>query len=508
MKSRTHYSLMNSSVSTIVYLIKLVLSFAVRSYFIKYLGVEYLGLNGLFTNILSFLSLAELGIGTSIVYELYKPLAFDNKEEIKSLMKLYKRAYDFIGVAVALLGVLLIPLIPFMLKGGTNINHVYIIYILFLSNSVVSYFFTYKRSILNADQQNYKTVVNDFIFYFFMSIIQIVILKYTSNFFLYLIVQIITTLASNLVISLIVNKKYPYLKKSKVIDVPDSVRKSLKKNIIGNISSQIGAIVVLGSDNILISSFVGLVQVGIYGNYTMITNAARSLIQQVTGSVTSSVGNVVAKGNKEKDYNIFKLYLFICSSLAFVCGILVDFFINPFIRIWVGDKFLLPEHTIVLMAIYLVILTYQGASRTFISAYGLFWQQRWKPLFEAFFNILFSLLFLLVFKLGIDGVLLGTIFSSIAIIVWYEPWVVFTDGLKRSVKSYVISTMMFYLKFLIGLFIVHWTSSFFIVKGIWDFIIFVLFGLACTLLLYLLLFGFDKQLKVVIKLIKKDVLNK
>ena len=194
MKSRTHYSVLNSTTSAAVYMIKLLIGFVSRTFFIKYLGSEYLGLNGLFTNILSFLSLAELGIGTTIVYELYKPLATRNIEEINAFMGLYKKAYDIIGIAIGVLGMGVIPFLPIIVGHNVTIHNIPLLYVLFLANSVVSYFFTYKRSILNADQQNYKVIINDFVFYVIVSIIQIGLLLYTSNFTLYLTVQIAFTL--------------------------------------------------------------------------------------------------------------------------------------------------------------------------------------------------------------------------------------------------------------------------------------------------------------------------
>jgi len=157
--------MLNSSVSSLIYLFRTILGFVSRTFFIKLLGIEILGLNGLFTNVLSFLSLTELGIGTSIVVELYKPIAFNNRESIKSLMRLYKRAYDAIGLAVGLIGIAIMPILPYVMKDYTVTPVVYLYYVLFLANSVVSYFFTYKRSMLNANQANYVTVINDFGFY-------------------------------------------------------------------------------------------------------------------------------------------------------------------------------------------------------------------------------------------------------------------------------------------------------------------------------------------------------
>ena len=196
-QSRLYYSIMNSSISTLVFFLKLIMQFVVRTFFIRYLGVTYLGLNGLFTNVLSILSLAELGIGTSIVYSMYKPIAVGDKEEINALMDLYKKAYHFIGVGVAVIGVSIIPLFPYI-SGDYSISNQFILYyLLYLSNSVLSYFFTYKRSLLIAHQRTYIVNLNDFIFLLLSNVFQIYLLIHYKSFSLYLIVQLVFTLLGN-----------------------------------------------------------------------------------------------------------------------------------------------------------------------------------------------------------------------------------------------------------------------------------------------------------------------
>lgn len=494
-----HYSIMNSSISAFIYLLRLILGFVSRTYFIHLLGVEILGLNGLFTNILSFLSLAELGIGTSIVYELYRPISLNDNETIKSLMKLYKTAYNFIGIIIAIVGTCVLPVLPMIIKNGNVNSSTYVYYILFLGNSVISYFFTYKRSLLNADQKNYITVINDFTFYVIGTLFQIIILILFKSYFWYLVIQILVTLISNIWISIIVNKRYPYILEKAVKKIDPKIKKELGKNVIGNLSSQIGSVVVLGSDNILLSSFIGLTVVGLYSNYTLITNAVKGVLQQATNSVIPSVGNMIVQVTREKAYNTFKLYLFINSSVSYITGVGVFAVINNFIRIWIGKNFLLPYTTVLLIALNLTVLMYQGAARTFISGYGLFWSQRWKPIFEAAVNIIFSLIFLLYFHLGVSGVLLGTMFSSILVIMWFEPYVLFKYGFKRSVYEYVFFTILFYLKFIISVIVITIIGRFFVVNNLTSFLIFSVVQIIVLMLLYFILFGFNSEFKELFK---------
>ncbi|SYW09689.1 lipopolysaccharide biosynthesis protein [Oenococcus oeni] len=495
MKSRTQYSMLNSSISSIVYLVRMLLGFVSRSFFIQCLGIQYLGLNGLFSNVLSFLSLAELGIGTSIVFEMYRPVATRDRETIKSLMQFYRRAYTVIGVCIAILGIMLVPFLHLFLNDASRIPFVYMYYILFLTNSVVSYFFTYKRSMLNADQKNYLVILNDFIFFVVMTVLQILVLVFMKSYTLFLIFQIVTTLVSNLAISLIVNRKYPFLKDKNVKTLSPEITRHMRKNVVGNISSQIGSIVVLGSDNILISSFVGIAAVGIYSNYTLITNAIRSLMQQATSAVISSVGNLVVKANNSMTLSVFKSYLFINTFISFFAATGIAMFINNFIRIWVGRQFLLSNLTVFLISLYVMLLMYQGSVRTFISAYGLFWQQRWKPLFEAGVNLFFSLLFLVVFRLGIDGVLLGTIVSSLLVNIWFEPYLVFHFGIHDGSAAYALFTIKTFLKFLAVSFFVFWIQHFFVVRDIWDFVFFGCIMLPVLLIIMAICFGTSPEVK-------------
>ncbi|WP_225419480.1 lipopolysaccharide biosynthesis protein [Lacticaseibacillus baoqingensis] len=487
--------MVNSSVSAIIYLLRTLLGFVSRSFFIHYLGVNFLGLNGLFTNVLSFLSLAELGIGFTIVYELYSPLATGDTETTKSLMLVYRKAYTIIGIVVGVAGICLVPFLSLIIHGTSGISNVYQYYLLFLSNSVVSYFFTYKRSLLNADQKNYITVVNDFVFYSASVVLQILFLVLYQDYSIFLIIQVLTTLASNIYISSVVNKQYPYIREKNVKPLSKAVSTELKKNILGNMSTQIGSIIVLGSDNILLSAFVGLSAVGIYSNYTLITNAVKSIVQQATSSIISSVGNLVAKKDNLKIFSVFQEYWFINSSASFLTSTITFALINGFISVWIGPKYLLPRKTVCLIATYLIVLMYQGSTRTFISAYGLFWQQRWKPIFEAGTNLGFSLFFLQVFHLGLDGVLLGTICSSIFVNAWYEPYIAFKFGFHQSLYMYFLRTLLFYMKYSVAIAVLWIVQLHLFVDSLMSFVRFTFVSVILVGVLYLLLFSWEKEFR-------------
>jgi O-antigen/teichoic acid export membrane protein len=402
------------------------------------------------------LSLAELGVGTSIVYSLYSPLAKGDKTMINSLMRLYKKIYTIIGVVVGVLGVLLVPVLPHIIGDAQDIPGIYIIYFLFLLNSVSSYFFTYNRSLLIADQKAYITVIFDFFCSVIVTILQIVSLYLFNNYFVYLSIQILGTIITNLVLTYNVKKLYPYLSNqvnSNHID--DKTKDTLKKNTIGNLSSKIGSVVVSGTDNIFISSFVGIGTVGLYSNYILIINSIRGLCGQITNSITSSIGNVGVDANDELSKRIFERHNFVNYTLTFFSSVILIVTINPFIVMWVGHKYELPSTTVFLILSNFIILMLRNSSIVFIDAFGLAWQQRWKSIVEALMNISLSFTFLLVFNLGINGVLLATTLSSLLTVCWIEPYVVYKYGLHSSIVNYIKIIIKQVISLIIALVVSH-----------------------------------------------------
>lgn len=436
-RGRLEYSIMNSGISTGIYIMRLLIQFIARSIFIRFLGETYLGLNGLFTNILSLLSVSELGVGSSIIFSLYKPIATHDHPKIVALMQLYRKAYNWIGVTIGVLGVAVMPFLHLMIHGSQKVDNLYLIYLLFLANSVVSYFFTYKRSLISADQKAYIVTLNDFLFLLFANIVQITFLYIHPDFVIYLIIQIFFTIAGNVCISWIVDHRYPYLRHAKPTKVDKATSDEIKKNVLGNMSSTIGGQIVMGTDNIMISAFVNLVSVGIYSNYTLVVNAISNVCKQITNSITASIGNFAVAGDAGRNNDLFRRHFFVSQSLAYFTGIELAVLLNPFVQWWVGRANVLPKVTAWLIVINFVIQVYRNTGFVFIQSYGLFWYQRIKPVIEATINVALSLIFLIPLKMGINGVLLATICSSFGFVIWYEAYVVYKYALKRSIREYI-----------------------------------------------------------------------
>ncbi|MGH1749644.1 lipopolysaccharide biosynthesis protein [Enterococcus raffinosus] len=509
-KSRLEYSILNSSISMFIYIFRLLIQFVARSFFIHYLGAEYLGLNGLFSNILSFLSLAELGIGTSIVFSLYKPLAENDEKHIVSLIRLYKKAYEMIGLAVGIIGLIIIPLLPLIIKDSNNIAmiNIYLYYILFLMNSVVSYFFTYKRSLIIADQKNYLVALNDFVFLLVLNVIQIIFLYLFKNFTIFLVTQILFTLIGNISISIITDRKYPFLKKVTPEKIEPELKQEIKKNVIGNMSSKLGGVIVMGTDNILISGFVGLTAVGIYSNYSLIIVSIQNLCKQITNSITASLGNFAVSGDSKRANQLYDNHLFVNHTLIYFFSVITFNVINPFVSLWLGKSFTLPLMTVTLVMINFVVQVYRNTNIIFIESFGLYWQQRYKPIIEASMNLLVSLIFLIVFKMGINGVLLGTIISSIGFVFWFEIYIVSRYSLNIKMREKAIKYFKYFFHLILSMLIIYIFNNFQLLVFSADLIglIFrIFFTFVLALAIYLALYFKSSEFKFVLGIVKKII---
>jgi len=437
MKNRTQHAWYNSSSTLILFFLKLILQFINRNLFISFLGVYYLGLSGVFNNILGILSLAELGIGTSIVFSLYKPVAKNKKGKILAYMNLYSKVYKIIAIIIFILGILVYPFLTFILRVSQIGFKESVIYFLFLFNSVIGYLlFSYKRSLLIAFQENYIISWLEFIVYFIVTIFQWITMWATHNYILVLIITICSTISSNLLVALVANNRHS-LKKVTPEKLTDEELKLLRKNVMGNIFGNIAGAIVFGTDNILISSFINVETVGLYSNYTMITNAFMNLISQMMGSQMASVGNLIHTSNADRVYEVFKRYQFINFVISYMISMMIFILINPFITIWLGEKYLFTTKVVTLLSVYLFIQNYRNAGLIMYGAYGLYWESRYKAIMEAILNLFLSLLFLLCFEWGIEGILLGTIFSTFLTNTWAEPYIIFKYGLKRSIREYI-----------------------------------------------------------------------
>ena len=435
--SRTKNSIRNLIVAIVGQGIGFVVSFIARIFFIRILGSEYLGLNGLFTNILTILSLAELGVGEAITFSLYKPLAENDTKKCKMLMGVYRKVYNTIGIVILVLGFALTPLLPMFISKMPDINdNIYLIYSLFVVNTAMSYFFSYKRNLIIADQQRYIATIIRHLCHIIFTFLEIVYLVLFKDFIGYLLIMISATLADNIFVSIKANKMYPYLKEKESVPLDKNTKNSIIKNTKAMLMHKIGGVIVNSTDNILLSSIVSLNAVGIYSNYYFITNALNSITQHFFNSVVASVGNMFAVDNEKKQYDIFKKVLFVDFWMfSFIAVCLLCLF-NPFIELWLGEKYLFSFDIVLIIVVNFYIYGMRKSVVTFREASGLFYKDRWKALFEAAINLGTSILFASTLKMGTFGVFLGTLASSVTVNLWVEPLVLYKYGFKVKLIEY------------------------------------------------------------------------
>ena len=292
-RKKSSFKNMITAVSSNV--LTIIVGLVAQAVFIKILGSEYLGLNGLFSNVISMLGIVELGMGSAIIYNMYKPIAENDHEKIKSLMQFYKKSYRIITLIISIIGLLIIPFIKYIvdIESVTVDINVYLVYILFLLETVCSYILSYKRSMLYADQKEYVTNLIHMGYTIIVNTLQLAFLYFTHNYYLYLIIKVMMRLVENVVISSYVNRRYGYLKDNNVTKLDGKTEKDIFQKIRALFFHKIGTFIVSGTDNIIISKYLGLVTVGLYSNYYMIINAVQTVINHIIQATRASVGNLL-----------------------------------------------------------------------------------------------------------------------------------------------------------------------------------------------------------------------
>lgn len=434
-ESRTKNTAINFAFGAFAQVINTIVSFLVRTVFIKILGKEYLGINGLFTNILTVLSFAELGIGNAIIYNMYKPIAENKKEKVKSLMQLYKHAYTIIGITVFCAGVLIIPFLDNIIKDQPNIKEsLAIIYFLYLLNTSLSYFVTYKKSIISAYQQEYVISRYKILFFIIKSVLQIVCLVVTHNFIAYLLIQIVCTFLENLSVSIKAENMYPYLRETNIDKIDKEEKVKIFNNVKALVMYKFGSVILNGTDNIIISKMIGVITVGIYSNYLMIVSAVTSIVSSALAGFTSSIGNLNATATNTQKEKVFYDMFFITAWILGFCTIALLLLINPFIEIWVGKEYLLDNFTVFAIALHFFINGMQTTGYIYRTTSGLFVKGKSAPIIAATINIFLSIV--LGKYIGIAGIILATSISRILTTSWLDPVLVHKYELKKSPIKY------------------------------------------------------------------------
>ncbi|GHH98657.1 lipopolysaccharide biosynthesis protein [Neobacillus kokaensis] len=433
--SRIRNTLRNLTFGVFNQITTLLLNFFNRTIFIKVLGVEYLGISGLFTDLLMMLSLADLGFGTAMVYSFYKPLSDNDHNKVGSLIRFYKKMYSYIALAVASIGLAIFPFLDYIVKLDVPIPYLKIYYLIFLGNTVVSYLFVYKTSIINADQKNYLISKYQMWVNCGRILFQVLFLLITKNYFVYLVIQLLATFINNLIASNKADKLYPYIKES-AFELSKTERKNIFENIKSVFIYKISGVLLNSTDNILISTMIGTVWVGLYSNYNLIIVAISNFIHILYSSATSSIGNVVITEKPKKRYEIFQsmqTISLVISSFVTVCLFVL---FNDLIYVWLGTKYILDTFILVSIVLNFYLGSVLHPIWSYREATGLFVQTKYIMLIAAIENIFLSVI--MGQYLGMAGILYASAISRLTTYFWYETKLLFKNYFEEKVRKYYI----------------------------------------------------------------------
>jgi O-antigen/teichoic acid export membrane protein len=507
-KSRVTNTLINTAYGVFVKIITLVLNFATRTVFIRYLGIEYTGVSAVFTDILTVLSFAELGIGSAITFSLYKPIENRDYKKIAALLNLFKNAYRVISCAIFVIG---ISLVPFLDKLITNVPEVKenltLIYLLYIFNTAVSYLLIYKSTLLTASQQAYFISAVNLCVMVVRFILQIAVVVLFRQFILFLIIAIVSTIIQNLIISFKASERFKDIKQYKNEKISKDERKRIFKDVKALSLYKISGTVLNGTNSIVISSVLGANIVGIVSNYTLIITEIYSFALQFLNSVTASIGNLVVSKNSERQYEMFRIMNFACEWFFCVCTVCLYNLLDEFIgNVWLGNEFIISKWAVILICVDFYIKGNMTLIGSFRNANGLFVQGQYRPLIMAILNIVIAIIGAKTF--GIAGVFLGTVLARATTQLWFDPFIIYKHAFKKSVKGY-------FGEYAVWLFILVFCSltakllNSFIVINI-PIISFVVHALVCVVLVCLMtfvIFGknkvFHNSLTYAINIVKK-----
>ena len=498
---RTKNATRNIIFGVILRAYQIIVPFLMRTAMIYLMGVQYLGLNSLFTSVLQVLNLAELGVGSAMIYSMYRPIAEDDNTTICALMKLYRTYYRLIGLIIAVVGCILTPFIPKLISGdipqGINI---YILYLLNLGATVLSYWlFAYKNSILQAHQRtdivSKVTLITNTIQY----VLQLFVLWIFKNYYLYVIVMLVTQALTNIVTAIMADKIYPQFKPKGELHKEEIHQ--INQKIRNLFTAKLGGVVVGSADTIVISAFLGLTTLAVYQNYYFIMNSICGFITVIFSAITAGIGNSLVTESSEKNYNDFKKFTFIiCFILCICCCCFVGLY-QPFMKLWVGKKFMLSFSFVILFCILFYCLELAMVWATVKDAAGLWHSDRFRPLIGACANLIMNIV--LVQVIGLYGIILSTVFSYIFISM---PWLIhnlFKFLYNESLKVYLKDLSMYILVAILATTITTIICRKITFVGIFELVFKGIISIIIPVSIEILCYRKKEEFKESIKLVKK-----
>lgn len=456
--NRTKNAFRNMVFGITLKIYQLIVPFIMRTAMIYLLGVQYLGLNSLFTSILQVLNLAELGVGSAMVYSMYKPIAEDDTATICALMRLYKIYYRIIGSVVCIAGLILLPFISKLINGDVPADiNIYILYLLNLGATVLSYWlFAYKNSILQAHQRVDITSKVMLITETVKYVLQFAVLAIFHNYYYFVMVLLLTQIMTNIVTAVASDKMYPQFQPKG--NLPKDEVKRINQRIRDLFTSKIGAVIVNSADTIVISAFLGLTVLAVYQNYFYLITAVIGLITTIFASVIAGIGNSLIVETPEKNFKDLQKFTFIISWIAGICVSCFICLFQPFMKVWVGEQLLLDFSVVICFGVYFFVFEINQLLNIYKDAAGIWHEDRYRPLVTALANLGMNLV--MVQFWGIYGIILSTVLSTLFVGM---PWLLhnlFTVLFERQwLHCYLKKLMLYVVVIFVSSFITYGFSS-------------------------------------------------
>lgn len=430
-------------------IVTLVLPFIVRTLLIKYIGIEYAGLNGLYSSILQVLNIAELGFSGAVVYSMYKPIAENDETTICALLNFYRSIYKIIGIGICTAGLIALPFLPQLINGtppaGANI---YILFLLYLLATSVSYLlYGYKISLLNAYQrvdmiQHIGTIIT-----LLTSVLQILVIVLFDNFYFYVTIIPLLAIVRNIITSCIVDRLFPQYKCRGKISL--ELKRDIKKKVTGLSIQKICAVSRNGVTNIFISTFISLEVVGIYNNYYMIFGSLTGILAIVPLSMTAGMGNYVQTASIDDNHKALQKFNLLYMIISTVCAVCLFSLYQPFMEIWMGKEYMFDYSTVILLVVYFYMLKIGDIRSIWVDAVGLYWEIRWRAVLEAGLNLVLCYIFVRIW--GVNGLIAGTLISLFLVNFLYSSSITFKYyfGSNKLISYYF--TQIFHLCMMVGI---------------------------------------------------------
>lgn len=457
-QSRTYNSVFNIITNSFGMVVSLLVSFLNRIVFLRVLDATYLGVSGLFSNILLIFSLAELGVGSALTQMFYKPFAEKNYEQLSKVTHTTRILLNLVGIVILLLTIVFTPFLQLFVNDINAVPNMRLIFFLYGISSSVTYFLGYYRTIITANQQAYKLVRIDNLWKILALIVQSAVLIITRNFILFLATQIILNFSQNIIIKDFVKKQIPQIDYKTKEFISKDEANVLLKNVAGLSLNRISYIVTNGTDNIIISKFLNLVTVGLASNYVLITQSVSSMVEAIFGPLLSSIGNFCVSEDDERKYKYFQYFNFAAFWMYGFCSIACLCIIDIFISVFFGSEYCIPKMATFFLCFDCFCSGMYRIPLLFRTAQGLFWEGKFRPLLQAIVNLVVSLI-LVSYTHQLWAVYAGTVASRILITVWYEPLIVLKHGMNKKPWKYYARLISYFAVYFIALFFTYFLVS-------------------------------------------------